>query len=188
MALDELLRALQRGEPGAEQHLFRQLRVELLPFFAKRVEASDVDDLTQQTLEIVALELQGFGSTGPASFRSFVFVIAHNRLMNHQKAKRRRPARTRTPLDVWWVRHEWSPEECTTMHERSTLFRAAMAAIKTRYRQALESRLRDEDPRVLAEAEGIDVGTVRTRVHRAIAMVSAEIEARRRTEREGTPT
>jgi DNA-directed RNA polymerase specialized sigma24 family protein len=190
MSLDELLRAVKNDEPGAEQRLFRRLRLELLPFFKKRVEASDVEDLTQETMTIVVAKLRAkpFEPTGPSSFRSFVFVIASFCLKSDRKAKRR-DHRDPPPLPAgWWDEPESRPDEATMILQQTALLHTALTTIKTVYRRALESRLRDEDPRVFADAEGIELGTLRCRISRAWALVRAEIQARRRTARVMSPT
>ena len=182
MSLDELLGAVQNGEPGAELRLFRQLRVELLSFFKKRVEASDVEDLTQETMTIIVAKLQRkpFDLARPSSFRSYVFVIASLHLKSARKAKRRH-SEPPSLHGSWWDLPKSSPDEAMMRLQHTALLRSALAAIKTVYRRALESRLRDEDPREFADAEGIELATVRTRISRGWALVSAEIQAQRRT-------
>jgi RNA polymerase sigma factor (sigma-70 family) len=191
MTLDELLLALRDGEPRAEQRLFRRLHLLLLPFFKTRVEASQAEDLTQETLAIIANELRTkpFEPAGPSSFRSFAFVVAKRRLQTNLRAKQRKKRQSPPSLPGWWDVPEpsSSPDDATMFLQQTALLRTAMAAIKTRYRRALESRLRDEDPRVFADAEGIEVETVRSRIHRALVLVSAQIEARRRTARGPSP-
>jgi DNA-directed RNA polymerase specialized sigma24 family protein len=192
MSLDELVRALNEGESRAEERLFRRLRLELLPFFRKRVGTCDAEDLTQATLLVIASELKTkpFEPAGPGSFRSFAFIVARYHFLTDLRTKRRRD-RALPSLSGWWVVPESSVEtsadEATMIRQQSALLDAAMAVIKTGFRRALESRLRDEDPRVFAEAEGIELGTVRWRICRALALVSAEIAARRRTPRVLTP-
>ncbi|PRQ07474.1 RNA polymerase sigma factor [Enhygromyxa salina] len=188
MTLDELLDALNDGEPRAEERLFQRLRVELLPFFKKRVQASDAEDLTQETLAIVAKRLRTTPfERGPVSFRSFAFGVAWFRVRDNRRAKVRDQLPL-PPFPEWCDVPESSLDEAAMTLQQSALLHAALVAIKTCYRRALESRLRDEDPREFAEAEGIEVGTVRSRVHRALELVRAEIEARRRTPRTASPT
>jgi RNA polymerase sigma factor (sigma-70 family) len=182
MSLDALLHALNDGEPGAERRLFKQLALELLPFFKRRVQPLDAEDLTQETMLVIAQKLRErrFEPAGPTSFRSFAFRVAHYLLRDDYRAKQRHP-QDLPSLPDWCDVPELSADEGTMILEQRTLLHAALAAITTRYRRALESRLRDEDPRVFADAEGIDLGTVRTRIHRGLVRVNAEIEARRRT-------
>lgn len=189
MSLDELFRALEDGEPRAEPRLYRRLRLEMLWFFKKRVDTFEVEDLTQQTLELIARVLKAklFEPREPGAFRSFVYVLAHYQLRAHYTT-RQRHRRKRDAPGSWVTAPELSPAEATLTLERATLLGAAMAAIKTRYRRALESRLLDQDPREFAEAEGIELGTVRSRIHRALLLIEAEIQARRMTPREPTPT
>jgi RNA polymerase sigma-70 factor, ECF subfamily len=188
MTLDELLLALNDGEPRAEERLSGRLRLELLPYFKKRVPPSDAEDLTQETLVRVVerLRTKPF-EPGPVSFRSFAFGIAGFRVRDDRRAKVRHDLNL-PPFPDWCDVPESSPDETLIILQQSTLLHAALAAIKTRYRRALESWLRDEDPRDFAAAEGIEVGTVRSRIHRALELVRADIEARRRTPRGVSPT
>lgn len=188
MSLDELLRALQDGESRAEKRLFQRLWFELLPFFKKRVDPNEVEDLSQQTLEIIARELKAksFEPRGPTSFRSFTFIIAHYRLLSHRRDMRRRRRSLETP-GHWVAAPELNPDEIMLIEQQATLLRAAMAAIRTRFRRALESRLLDEDPQEFADTEGIELGTVRTRVYRATVLMHDEVQARRKTPREQSP-
>ncbi|PRQ06539.1 RNA polymerase sigma factor [Enhygromyxa salina] len=188
-SLDELLRAVMDGEPGAEQILFRQIRVELVRFFSRRAEASDVEDLTQETMTFIVAKLhkQPFDLTRPTSFRSYVFAIAMFKLKGGRRAKRRRD-REPPPLPAgWWDVPESRPDEAAMRLQQTALLRTALTAIKTVYRRALESRLRGEDPQLFADAEGIKIETVRSRVSRAWALIRAEIQARRRTARVTSP-
>jgi DNA-directed RNA polymerase specialized sigma24 family protein len=155
-----------------------------------------VEDLTQATLVIILAKLraQPFEPAGPTSFRSFAFTVASFHLRSDRKVKLRYHRLEQRQADLpplpagWWDVSESSADEATLILQQSSLLHAALAAIKTIYRCALESRLRDEDPRSFADAEGIEVGTVRWRISRAVALVSAEIEARRRTPRVLSPT
>lgn len=184
MSLDELLRAFREGKSRAEHRLFRRLNIELLRYFKRRVNLPDAEDLTQQTLEIIARELGDFEPEEERSFRSFVFAIAHYRLLSHRKLGRRGSE----PPGRWVAAPDPIPDDVTLIEEQATLVRRAMATIKTSFRRALESRLREEEPRVFAASEGIKTNTVRSRVHRAITLVAMEIQAQRKTPCEAPPT
>lgn len=185
MSLDDLFHAMQAGEPRAEQRLFRRIRVELLPFFKRRVNPSDVEDITQDSLAVIVRVLQAkpFVPKHRSSFRSFTFVVAHIHLWVH-RTKTQRRHRALPSVDSWWLALNSgadSPDELTLSQQQAELLQVAMAALKTNYRRALESRLRDQDPQEFADAEGIKLGTVRSRICRALVFLSAEIQARRKT-------
>ena len=129
---------------------------------------------------VAKLQIKRFDLARPSSFRCYVFVIASLHLKGDRKAKRRHREPPPLPAGLWDA-PESSPDEAMARLQRTALLRTALAAIKTVYRRALESRLRDEDPREFADAEGIELGTVRSRIARAWALVTAEIQARRRT-------
>lgn len=187
MSLDDLFGAARAGELHAERALFRELRLELLPYFRRRVDASDVEDLVQQTLEILTRELHTFDPKGPRAFRSYVFTVAYNRLLTHrQRMKRYR--REREEPGTWMVDPEPSADEFTLWREQFTLARAALAVIRSTFRRAVESRLNEQSPQEFAEAEQIQPPTVRSRLQRGLDAVRQQVRARRRSVREPTPT
>jgi RNA polymerase sigma factor (sigma-70 family) len=187
MSLDDLLEAVRAGEPHAERALFRKLRLELLPYFRRRGDPSDVEDLVQQTLEIVVRELVNFEPQGPRAFRSYVFTVAHNRLLTHRQ-RLARHRRERDEPDIWAAEPEPSPSDFTLWHEQFTLVRAALAVIKSTFRRAVESRLQEQSAREFADAEQIRLGTVRSRLQRGLDAVREQLRARRQAVREPTPT
>ncbi|PRP95505.1 RNA polymerase sigma factor [Enhygromyxa salina] len=188
MSVDELLRALRDGEPRAEKRLFRRLNRELLAFFRRRVDEFEVENLTQQTLEITVKELKEFEPRGPRSFRSFVYSIAMNRLLSHRRRVKRRRREGELPGEWLATPTPPSPDEVTLWRERRALVRDAMLEIKSTMRRTLESRLRGEAPQEFVEGRTIKPGTVRGRVRRATEMIRDRIETGPRVSRERTPT
>jgi RNA polymerase sigma factor (sigma-70 family) len=82
----DLLRAWQQGDAWAFEELTRRHYVSIRRFFDLRVPGA-ADDLTQQTF-LGALEAAS-RFRGDASFRTFVFAIAHKQLL---RSLRERPA------------------------------------------------------------------------------------------------
>ncbi len=86
---DELLRAWQAGDDPAGAVLVRRHFDLVFRFFRRRVPA-DATDLTQRTFAACIESRDRFPET--VGFRPFVLGIAHNQLLMHLRANRRRAA------------------------------------------------------------------------------------------------
>jgi RNA polymerase sigma factor (sigma-70 family) len=179
MSLDDLLFAARAGDAKAEQRLYRKLRRDLVKYFRRRAPSNVTEDLTQQTLMIVIRESKTFEPTRPGAFRSFVFETAFNQLRSY----RRRESLHRRERDApgTWAVEPPEVSEVMLELERRRLLQEALAIVRTTFRRVLESRLRGDDPRDYAEAEGLELGSVRSRVRRAILAVREVLAARRKT-------
>ncbi|EDM74986.1 hypothetical protein PPSIR1_19047 [Plesiocystis pacifica SIR-1] len=187
MSLDDLLRSLRAGEANAEQRLYRELRLELLSYFRRRVSKEDAEDLVQQTLEVIAAELDRFEPQGPRAFRSFAFSVAYNRLRTHRRKVALRRQEREAP-GTWVADAEPSVPEVMLWRERRLLLREALGRLRSTYRRAIESRLRDDSPGAVAEAEGIALASLRGRVRKAIEALRGDVRGRRGSGRELSPT
>ena len=88
-----ILTAAQDGGEWAVAILYRWLHPAVVSYLRARV-GDDADDLASETWLAVARALPTFTGDEPA-FRSWVFTIAHRRLIDHHRSAARRP-RTRT--------------------------------------------------------------------------------------------
>jgi len=88
-----ILAAAQEGGDWAVAILYRWLQPALVGYLRGRA-GDDAEDLAAETWLAVARGLAGF-SGDEAAFRSWVFTIAHRRLVDHHRARSRR-VRTRS--------------------------------------------------------------------------------------------
>ena len=88
-----ILTAAQDGGEWAVAILYRWLQPAVVSYLRARA-GDDADDLASETWMAVARALPTFSGDEPA-FRSWVFTIAHRRLIDHRRSTARRP-RTRT--------------------------------------------------------------------------------------------
>jgi RNA polymerase sigma-70 factor (ECF subfamily) len=88
-----ILTAAQDGGEWAVAILYRWLHPALVSYLRGRA-GDEAEDLASETWIAVARGLPSFSGGEPA-FRSWVFTIAHRRLIDHHRATARRP-RTRT--------------------------------------------------------------------------------------------
>jgi RNA polymerase sigma-70 factor (ECF subfamily) len=94
-----ILTAAQDGGEWAVAILYRWLHPALVSYLRARA-GDDAEDLASETWMAVAKGIAGFSGEEPA-FRSWVFTIAHRRLIDHHRARARRPkTRTLNGLDA----------------------------------------------------------------------------------------
>jgi RNA polymerase sigma factor (sigma-70 family) len=94
----DILTAAQDGGEWAVAILYRWLHPAVVGYFRAR-SGDDADDLASETWMAVARALPTFSGDEPA-FRSWVFTIAHRRLVDHHRATARRPrTRSLTPVE-----------------------------------------------------------------------------------------
>jgi RNA polymerase sigma factor (sigma-70 family) len=91
-----ILTAAQDGGEWAVAVLYRWLHPAVVGYLRARAGDDDADDLASETWLAVARALSGF-SGDETAFRSWVFTIAHRRLVDHHRAASRRlPTRSLT--------------------------------------------------------------------------------------------
>jgi RNA polymerase sigma-70 factor (ECF subfamily) len=83
----ELLERWRDGEPAAGEQLFERHFESLYRFFENKCRGSDTDELVQATL-VACLEAKD-RFRGDASFRTFLFSIARNKLLHHLRDRHR---------------------------------------------------------------------------------------------------
>jgi RNA polymerase sigma-70 factor (ECF subfamily) len=168
----ELLDAWRTGDKSKGAALFDRHFSALSRFFANKVGAA-ADDLIQQTLLQCVESRDRF--RGEASFRTFLFSVAHNVLRNHFRGKRR------DRLDLNFEASavaELAPGPTTLITDKRQhrMLLEALRRIPVDHQVLLE--LYYWEPMKAAEiAEVLDVpeGTVRTRLRRAKELVVAEL-------------
>lgn len=89
---DGILAAAQAGGEWAVAALYRELHPAVLRYLRSRA-GQDAEDLASETWLDVAKGLPGFSGSETA-FRSWVFTIAHRRLVDHRRTVARRPGST----------------------------------------------------------------------------------------------
>ena len=88
-AADAVLLAAQAGEPGALRALYEELAPRVVAYLRARG-APDAEDLTSEVFLTVLPRLATV-TGGAAGLRTFVFSVAHARLVDGHRARARRP-------------------------------------------------------------------------------------------------
>jgi len=172
------LDAARAGAPWAFARLYRDLSPAVAGYL--RIQrAAEPEDLTSEVFLGVFSGLDSFEGSEP-QFRSWVFTIAHRRLLDERRRAGRRPAQT-------WLDHDLAPTG-------GDVEREAMAALEERWVIDLCARLSADQRTVLllrivadltaeevARVMGKSVGAVKALQRRGLASL------RRTLAREGVP-
>lgn len=94
---NSVLEAAKAGADWAWGHIFRDLAGPVTGYLRKRG-AREPEDLTSEVFLRVARGIQDFAGDA-ASFRSWIFVIAHRRLIDERRYQGRRPVLTGLDTD-----------------------------------------------------------------------------------------
>lgn len=172
---DELYREWALGDRRAGSMLVDRYVRPLARFFVNKVASTgDAEDLTAETLEILARRLGEFA--GRSSVRTWVFAIAHNVLRNHL---RRRGGHVPFDDSVHAVA-SIGPSPITALARRRELQRllGALRAIPLMFQVVLELTYFEQLSRSeIADALALPAGTVASRLRRAHELLAIELGA-----------
>jgi len=193
----ELLARCARGEEKAYRELVERLEKPLINFIVRYVgEKHLAEDLFQETFVRV---LRTLGEFRPeASLATWVFTIARNLCLDHLKAKKRH---REVPLDLGSPDEEGrvihfrdvlrgggpGPEARVEGSEMQRKVVEALALLSPAKREALVMRLYAElSYREISKIAGAPVGTIKFRVHEALADLTRILTGEDRSEATGT--
>jgi RNA polymerase sigma-70 factor (ECF subfamily) len=169
---DELYREWALGDRRAGSVLVDRFVRPLARFFVNKVAScADAEDLTAETLEILARRVGEFA--GRSSVRTWVFAIAHNVLRNHLRRRSAEPF-DEAAQPVSWL----GPSPITALARRRELQRLldALRAIPLMFQVVLELSYFEQLGRSeIADALGVPPGTVASRMRRAHELLAAEL-------------
>lgn len=179
MATDfELLDAWRAGDREAGNSLFERHFDAICRFFANKV-THGVDDLIQKTFLGCVESRDRFQKQ--ASFRTFLFAVAHNVLREHFRERRREgvpPDLGETSTDELTP----SPSAVFAAHEEQRLLLEALRRIPLDYQLVLELYYwEDMAAPELAQVLAIPEGTVRSRLRKAKEALSERMKSLART-------
>ncbi len=143
------------------ESLYRELGPSVWAFLRRRTpDAGDADELLQETF-LAALRNRA-GLDAALSKRAWLIGIARN--LHRQFLRRRKRDRVIVPMADEPSAHE-SPFEDPRLQD----MRRAIARLPDTHREVLDMRLADDlSYAQIAEATGVPVGTVRSRIHHAV--------------------
>lgn len=145
-----------------------------------RATTADVEDLAQETFLRVHRGLATFEDRGPGHLKKWIVTIAARVAIDHL----RRARAPHEPLDESRLRGREGADELAKLRRLGARVEAALDEIGPEQRSVLVLRqLQGLEYQEIADALGIDLGTVKSRLHRARAKLEAVFE-RQETEQE----
>jgi RNA polymerase sigma-70 factor, ECF subfamily len=167
------LAAAQSGAEWAWATLYSELAGPVTGYLASRG-ASEPEDTTSEVFLQIARNMHGF--TGElSSFRSWVFVIAHRRLIDDRRARIRRPELTELQPEAM-VGGRDAEDEAIDRLVTSEL-RRAFDQLTPQQRDVLSLRIiAGLTLAETAEVLGKKVGAVKTMQHRALGSLQQKID------------
>lgn len=169
----ELLRAWRDGDADAGARLVERHFDGMSRFFGNKVGVG-AEDLVQRTF-LVALERAG-GFRGDSSFRTFLFGIARNVLLEYFR-ERRRDQRIEPDFGVSSAFDlDPSPSQVVARRGEERLLLEALRRIPLELQMAVELHYWEgtslED---LARIQEVPLGTIKSRLHRARKLLMEEL-------------
>ena len=178
-ATDARLVELAQADPDAFAHLYDRYVDPIYGYCYRRLgNAANAEDATSTTFFNALKALPGFRQTS-GTFRSWIFSIAHNAVLDQIRKSTRRGDR---PLEDAGQIYDLSPtpEDVTVMNDERRRLRQALDALTNEQRQVIELRLAGLDGLEIAQSLGKSHSSVRTAQHRAMqklrAVLSVEYE------------
>jgi RNA polymerase sigma-70 factor, ECF subfamily len=181
----ELVAAHLAGHPGAFSELYDRYHDKLVHFIARKTGDRDrAEDLVQEAFIRVTRHLHRFDQS--KKFSTWIYTICSNLSKNELRN------RSRSPLVLFQkLTTHWEPEHRPLQFEDSSMRPDDM--YRKRYLQDLVERMVDELPEhhrlvfklrelegksyeEIAEITGVNLGTVKSRLHRARTSFAERIE------------
>lgn len=167
---DVTVRRAQRGDPAACRALVAHHQGAVFALLGRVLGGGRralVEDLAQDTFLAVFQGLPGFSTAGPARLSTWILAIASRRAID--ELRRRRPPPIAIADLVADPRGE-AASEAINRRQLAAAIDRALAELPPEYRAAFVLReLHGLDYGEIAAALEIEVGTVRSRLHRARA-------------------
>ncbi len=165
----ELLERFARGDPEAFESLFRQFQVEVYTWVVRIVRDRWVaEDLTVETFWRIHKAHARFDST--RSFAPWARRIATNAALDYLK-------RTRPEVELPEDLSSGEPSDPALARETREQIARAFSQLPAKLRVTVTLALIEERPYPeIAEAQGITVGAVKSRVFRAVRQLRQELK------------
>lgn len=175
----DLIEAAKNGVESAWAAIYAELAGPVTGYLRSRG-ARDPEDLSSEVFYQVARDIHSFDGDG-SNFRSWVFVIAHRRLIDARRAAGRRPKIVDEPISADQVTTE--DVEAQVISELSTAqVRAIFEQLTDDQKSVLSLRIiGDLTLEETASVMGKRVGAIKALQRRALAAVKTHLERGRVT-------
>ncbi|MEK6700592.1 MAG: sigma-70 family RNA polymerase sigma factor [Nitrospirota bacterium] len=163
----DIIIRIKKGEPEAFSILVERYHRRLLTFIFRLVDDERiVEDIGQEVFLSVYKSLDAFDERRGMPFSAWLFIIARNRCISEI---RRRKGRVMIPLDNESAipsKHK-TTEDLLIENEQWQAIRASLAELAEPFKGTILRSLAGEPPEAIAMADGISLGTVKSRLFRA---------------------
>ena len=166
---------LRRGDRSAQDEFLRRYAPVLHAFIRRAGPRGDGEDLTQELLEKLLTVVHQFHPDGPATLTTWVFTVAHRWLLDEKKRRHLSLATLDEGLQV----ADEAPGAEVAVHQRQLdagLERALATLPEAQRRVFVLTQVHGQPLEAVAEVEGVPVGTLKSRLHRARAALAVQLE------------
>lgn len=168
------VRAAQRGHRAAQEAFVRRYAGPMRALARRGRVGADVDDTVHELLGKLLSALPKYSPDGPASLTTWVFTVAQRWLIDAS----RRPRLALVPLAQALEVPDAAPDAALRLERRQlgAQLEAALATLPPELeRLFVLAQVHQRPLQELAEAEGLPLGTVKSRLHRARALLVASL-------------
>jgi len=173
---DELMLAFGRGDGRAFEELYQRYRQPLYRYLVHAIGDRVVaDDLYQEVWSRI-IDARDRFRTG-AGFKRWAFRIAHNRLVDHWRARGREPGFDADALDHQHAPEEGSPETVLDAEQRAVRLRQALMQLPSEQREAfLLQREAGLSLDQIADHERVGRETIKSRLRYAVGKLRSVLD------------
>jgi RNA polymerase sigma-70 factor, ECF subfamily len=171
-----VVQAARRGDHRAQAVLYREYAPTVLGY-ARGSQARDPEDVTSEVFVAVVRGLAGFDGDEPA-FRSWLFTIAHHRVVDERRGRARRTEDATDPVELAGRTAAWStPDDAALVDPvASAHLRAALESLTDEQREVVLLRILADLPIAeVAELLGKNEGAVKMLQRRALAALARDV-------------
>ncbi len=168
------IRAAQAGERAAQEAFVRRYAGPMRALVMRGGAVGEVDDVVHELLGKLLAALPKFSLDGPASLTTWVFTVAQRSLIDAS----RRPRLALVPLTEAEAVPDGGPSAHDALERRQLgeQLEAALATLPVELRRLFVlAQVHQRPLQELADAEGVPLGTVKSRLHRARALLVARL-------------
>lgn len=175
LAFESVLAAAKAGAEWAWAALYRDLAGPLRGYLSSRG-CPDAEDVTNEVFLKVARTIQSFEG-GESQFRSWMFVIAHRRMIDERRRQGRRPELVSLAPEAEAARPGGDVESEAMEHITTEELRRALSLLTEAQRDVISLRMiAGLSLEQTAQVMGKRTGAVKALQHRAIASLQQILE------------
>jgi RNA polymerase sigma-70 factor (ECF subfamily) len=172
---EELMLAYGAGDAGAFEHLYRRHKGPLYRFVLHRTDSNHVDELFQDIWMKVINAREDYRHS--AGFRTWLYRIARNRIIDHYRRSSIRAVNDNTPVEAIADNSSHSPDAHADIMNRHQLLLDALKKLPDEQREAFllheEAGLAVHE---IAATTGISYEAAKSRLRYAVSKLRERVE------------